>query len=142
MIYLVYSSTATRSMSEADLVEILSQSRTNNAKHSLTGMLLYQNGYFIQLLEGPEAAVRDCYTRIQTDPRHTDILTLVEKPLRRRYFPEWSMAFQHVTSPEQDPEQDEDGFSEFLSAPYSSEELGPELNEGLFLLLSFKRQMK
>jgi hypothetical protein len=136
MIYLVYTSRATRPLAEMDLVGLLKQCKANNERNGITGLLLYHQGVFMQLLEGQEEAVHACYRRISNDPRHKDIIQLVEKPLRLRYFESWAMAFENLTGIDQTTLE---GFDSFLTRPFSPQELGSNLHEGLFLLLSFKR---
>lgn len=139
MIYLIYTSVATQPFTEEELVELLRQSKTNNQSQGITGLLLYREGLFMQLLEGPEERVRACYQKICSDPRHRDILLLLEKPSEERFFGDWAMAFQKVETAHE--ERDIEGFSPFLSRPFSTAELGSEVNEGLFLLLSFKKNV-
>lgn len=57
-------------------------------------MLLYGNEQFLQVLEGEEATVRTLYTHICRDPRHRDVTTYNDKPVARRSFADWRMAFQ------------------------------------------------
>ncbi|MUK03205.1 hypothetical protein GM708_15600 [Vibrio cholerae] len=75
----VYSSAATQSFKEADLGQLLTRSRSTNHASHLTGLLLYRRGRFLQVLEGPEATVRDRLAIIRADPRHTRIRTLSKK---------------------------------------------------------------
>ena len=77
----------------AGIDEILSTSRTNNAKAGVTGALLFNSGCFAQVLEGPLEAVSETFERIQCDPRHSDVLVLEFAPARERSFSNWSMAF-------------------------------------------------
>jgi hypothetical protein len=93
MLSLIYSSVATDSFDDADLAALLAQSRTANERNDVTGMLLFRNGYFLQLLEGPDAAVRAKMATIRTDPRHTKVTMLLEELVEERQFPEWTMAF-------------------------------------------------
>jgi len=44
---------------------LLESSRRYNADHHITGLLLYSAGRYVQVLGGPEAAVRMLYDRIQ-----------------------------------------------------------------------------
>ncbi|AUZ89011.1 hypothetical protein CVO76_16195, partial [Arthrobacter agilis] len=46
---IVYSSTATRPLNDADLSALLAISRRNNARAEVTGMLLYRGGRFLQV---------------------------------------------------------------------------------------------
>ncbi|MDP3218628.1 MAG: BLUF domain-containing protein [Deltaproteobacteria bacterium] len=64
-----------------------------NARLGVTGVLLYRNGNFLQVLEGEEGVVRDLYLRIRLDPRHTGCITLLDGALDARMFPASLMAF-------------------------------------------------
>ena len=54
MIQITYLSTATDPMPSQDLLSLLKECRENNAGCGVTGMLLYCNGTFLQVLEGDE----------------------------------------------------------------------------------------
>ena len=69
--FLTYVSTAARELSKDDLNELLAQCRENNAKLGITGMLLYKDGNFMQVLEGEETVVRSIYAKISGDPAAT-----------------------------------------------------------------------
>lgn len=91
---LIYSSHATVPFEAHHLEWLLSQARTFNGAHSITGILLYSNAQFLQVLEGEEAVVRALFTRIQRDPRHRDVLIHADKAITQRAFPDWHMVFQ------------------------------------------------
>ena len=136
MFYLVYVSVAAEKVSKDDLLEILARSRTNNAEAGITGMLLYKDGNYMQVLEGDEKAVRDLYARIRRDPRHLGIVTLVEGRRDNRCFGDWSMGFQDLSSPEA---RDVPGYSEFLNTPLTAEEFSSDPGQCERLLWAFKR---
>lgn len=96
----LYHSVTTQPLQEAELQALLAQARSYNAQHQLTGILLYSDGRFVQLLEGPEAAVRALYPRIQRDRRHSQVVTVSEGPGPHRRFADWSMGLGRVASPE------------------------------------------
>lgn len=96
MLSLVYSSSASDSFSEADLPALLAQSRDNNARLGLTGILLYRDGRFLQLLEGEQDAVRDRVAVIARDDRHARIRILIEDRIVTRQFPDWTMGYGAV----------------------------------------------
>ena len=96
----LYHSVATQPLREAELQALLEQTRSHNAQHQLTGILLYSDGRFVQLLEGPEPAVRALYPRIQQDRRHTQVVTVSEGPGPHRRFADWSMGLGRVAGPE------------------------------------------
>lgn len=72
---------------------ILAVSQRNNARAGVTGALIFNNGFFGQVLEGPEEAVDATFERIQADPRHRDVTVLGVKPVVERAFGDWSMGF-------------------------------------------------
>lgn len=89
MIHLVYESTASAVFVEDELPELLVNAQARNAADDVSGLLLYDKGAFFQVLEGPDDKVRACFSRIAKDPRHKDILKLVEVQARRRNFDCW-----------------------------------------------------
>ena len=72
---------------------ILARSRENNARDQVTGGLLFSDGCFAQVLEGPMEAVMAAFERIQCDERHGEIVVLQSGPIAERHFCDWSMAF-------------------------------------------------
>ncbi len=93
---LVYVSSAVREFSEQELADLLIQTRIKNAGSGVTGMLVYAGGNFMQVLEGPRLEVRQTFTRIRRDPRHTGVMVLLDVEVFDRYFPQWSMAFDCI----------------------------------------------
>lgn len=93
---LLYVSAARPGLSEAEVEAILASARSHNAAQGITGLLLCVDEAFLQVLEGPEAKVRALYARIGSDPRHHGVLCLVDEPVRRRDFPNWSMGYDRL----------------------------------------------
>ena len=94
---MVYSSTATEEFRDEELTQLLDACRANNARLDITGMLLYRDGRFLQVLEGTRDAVHSLMMTIARDSRHDDVRILLEDPLDRRSFPDWTMAFESLT---------------------------------------------
>jgi len=97
LILLAYSSVGSRRFAQSDLVDLLSFARKFNESNGLTGMLLYVDGAFFQILEGSTATLHDLYSRIEQDSRHSHVMKLIEIPIEKRTFSEWSMGFAKVT---------------------------------------------
>lgn len=95
---LVYVSTAIEKFTEAQLQEILLRSRENNTKLNVTGVLLYNDGNILQVLEGEKATIRGLYGKITQDHRHYGCIILQDTPSETRSFENWSMGFKTVTS--------------------------------------------
>ena len=97
MLYqVIYVSTSSHDMSTAELTEILEQARKKNSRLNITGILLYNRGTFIQVLEGEEPALRQLLQTIQRDSRHFNLITIDEGEIEQRECPEWSMGFGHI----------------------------------------------
>jgi hypothetical protein len=67
---LVYTSIASQKMSDDNLKDLLKKSRLKNETKNVTGMLLYLDPFFIQILEGEEAIVNESFNIIKQDSRH------------------------------------------------------------------------
>ena len=97
LIHLIYISRAVRGIRGTDVDAILNDSRARNARTSVTGMLLFADDSFIQVLEGEEAAVADIFASIERDPRHRGVTVLVREHIKERHFAEWSMGFERMS---------------------------------------------
>lgn len=135
MISYVYSSCAVVAFSEADLVELLRQSRENNTLAGITGLLLYKEGKFLQVLEGEDVPVRKLMARIEKDPRHDEVEVLRWEILRERRFSAWSMGFKNLDNIDI---QQTPGYSEFMNEPLTSAEFKADPSRVWKLLRVFR----
>ena len=113
LIHLIYNSAATRPFSDADLQQLLSAARNKNASLNVTGMLLYVDGGFFQILEGPEAVVDRLLATIHSDARHTRVTTIIRESIPERSFGEWTMGYATVRP---DEHTQLDGLNDFFGA--------------------------
>ncbi|MDP3609764.1 MAG: BLUF domain-containing protein [Methylophilus sp.] len=97
---LSYTSIASHLMSHQELIDLLSHARVNNNQRNITGLLLYMEGSFFQVLEGERDVVDALYIKIAQDKRHHHVMKLLEEPLIDRGFANWSMGYQHVSREE------------------------------------------
>jgi Sensors of blue-light using FAD len=100
LIQCVYASAAARDFKTQELAELLKVARENNAKLGLTGMLLYAEGSFFQVLEGQADVVDALYAKIERDPRHDQMTLIIKEPIPKRHFDEWTMGFYKVSRAE------------------------------------------
>lgn len=137
LFHLIYVSTAVAPMSDEALAELLQQSRARNLENRITGLLLYKNGHFMQVLEGDEAAVMKIFASIECDPRHKSIDVLRAEYIQYRDFPDWSMGFKNVDKidPSTLP-----GFTPFLEKDFTAEYFSEDTVEAHMMLLAFKDQ--
>ncbi len=83
---------------QSTLSGILLDARQNNERDDITGALVCRHDVYLQLLEGPEPAVRAALARISRDDRHLDVKTLLSEPVQQRMFGEWAMLHDPATS--------------------------------------------
>jgi hypothetical protein len=93
---IVYLSTAVKLMNDDELIKILKVARENNADHNVSGVLLYSEGTFLQVLEGEDRDLDPIFSAIQKDTRHKNIITLIDGPITEKNFAGWSMGFTSV----------------------------------------------
>lgn len=93
---LVYRSTTDHDLSQEELLALLTWSRDWNVEHGVTGLLLYRDCVFMQLLEGEEQTVRDLFASIARDRRHFDVDQMWTEVADERRFADWSMGFREL----------------------------------------------
>lgn len=91
----IYTSLCTAPCRQADLDDILHQSRHNNALDGLSGLLWVDGDRFLQVLEGSGEAVVAAVARIRCDTRHHAIVVLVDRAIDAREFGAWTMALRY-----------------------------------------------
>jgi len=75
----------------AELNAIMDAANRNNQRDGLTGALLFDTLWFVQILEGEREAVSKAFCRIARDERH-DAVTLIDvSPAEQRLFANWWM---------------------------------------------------
>ncbi len=135
----VYISTAAEMFTRAKLTELLKSSVQRNTETGITGMLLYKDGTFMQVLEGDQAAVTALYAKISRDPRHHHVIPLLKESIPERQFPDSAMAFRDLAAAEL---RNLPGYSEFLNTPLNGDLFKKDLSKCQKLLLLFKRNIR
>lgn len=79
------------------IAEILAVSQRNNDRDGLTGALAINDGWFLQVIEGPTETLDRLLRRLEADPRHKAIEILQREPITDRLFDSWSMASARIT---------------------------------------------
>lgn len=108
---LIYASIASSRFRRCELDEILARARRNNERDGLSGVLIYANSSFLQVLEGSYENVTKRFDVISRDDRHEWIFRLREGMVKNRNFPNWSMGLHECA----DGDQMSDAISIFSS---------------------------
>lgn len=122
LIQLVYCSAARQRLGREELARILCQARDHNARCGVTGILLYSEGSFFQVLEGEEDTVAGLFARITRDERHGGVTLIVREPVSRRSFADWTMGYAELTAQDMDTIV---GTNDFFAQGESFQQLGP-----------------
>lgn len=95
---IVYNSRAKPDLGQDDVFQIVQTSARNNGDTGLSGFLVYLNGAFFQVLEGPEDQLQVTLSRIQEDDRHTDLTIILDRRIEEPQFSRWRMRRVSVRS--------------------------------------------
>ncbi len=135
LFHLIYVSTAVTAMNDDALTQLLRQSRASNEENRITGMLLYKNGHFMQVLEGDEVTVMKMFATIEQDARHKSVDVLRAEHIQHRDFPDWTMGFKNMTGvdPATVP-----GYTRFLEQDFNAEYFSERAVEAHAMLLAVK----
>ncbi len=93
LVELSYLSEAVSDMSFLGLMRLLESARAFNQTNGITGILLYDNQQFGQIIEGERANIMKVWKRIQEDKRHHRIELLEIREISERSYPEWLLRF-------------------------------------------------
>jgi hypothetical protein len=101
LVHCIYCSASTiGAFSPADLATLLAECREKNSKAGLTGMLLYSEGTFFQVLEGDRPIVEKLLESLTKDKRHERVTKILMEPIEERAFTQWTMGYAKVTKQE------------------------------------------
>src|SRR5512134_1529380 len=101
---IVYISAAARDFDARGLQDIYAASVAGNPARGITGLLVYRDLEFMQVIEGPPQEVERMYQCICRDPRHSLVIKLLDREIPEREFPDWAMQVADTRSA---------GFTEF-----------------------------
>ncbi|MDZ4201777.1 MAG: ABC transporter substrate-binding protein [Gallionella sp.] len=104
LFFLLYVSEASHPLNEQELEALHQISSDNNQPLSITGCLLYQDGCFMQMLEGKREAVLALMEQIGKDPRHRNPRIVMQGDAQRRVFLDWGMAFRDMSHRKGEPD--------------------------------------
>lgn len=123
LVQLTYVSSESEKITPEILDKIIDSSVRHNTLHGITGVLLYSEGNFLQVIEGAESAIDETYARICNDPRHNKICLLSLEPIAKREFASWSMGLRHIKPGDAEVHPD---YAPLFANGFDAEKLGQE----------------
>ncbi|STX29241.1 regulatory protein (GGDEF domain) [Legionella beliardensis] len=89
--HLIYKSEAKKPLDACELTELAKLARFKNFIYQLSGLLIYSEQRFFQVLEGKLSSIELIYQKIEEDDRHENIVLLTKEPIASRTFWRWNM---------------------------------------------------
>ena len=83
------------------LKTLYSKAKKNNSKYNITGILIYSNANFLQVLEGDETNVDETFKRISLDRRHRNLFKVIDINTQQRIFEDYNFGFTIVDNSKQ-----------------------------------------
>ena len=133
--HLGYVSTEAVKFSDEALIALLTEARNANTDRNVTGLLLYREGSFYQVLEGSESEVMATFHDIESDPRHKEVRLLFSGETESREFADWQMGFLNLDGIGLETLS---GFSDFMTRDAEPREFLESLSRGKRLALMFR----
>ncbi len=87
----LYASRAAAPLVPSVVDSILEQSRKNNPRQGITGMLCFVDDIFIQVIEGGRDEVCELFNAIVRDDRNLNVRILIYEEISERKFGSWTM---------------------------------------------------
>lgn len=114
------------------LNSIHSHAVRNNTARTMTGMLLFAQGRFLQVLEGERKDVQHTFEKIKEDQRHDHVTLIADRPIVERSFSHWNMGFKALSENEAKANAE---LMVFFSQPLEESEL--DSDTAIHLLLAY-----
>ncbi|MCC6756140.1 MAG: BLUF domain-containing protein [Solirubrobacterales bacterium] len=90
---LAFASRARPGLRSSDTSAIIGACRASNASAGITGVLLYSGESFLQLVEGPDAALSALWRELAVDARQRQLVSLHDAGIASRAFADWRAGY-------------------------------------------------
>ena len=83
-----------------ELNELFSKTMQNNKNQGVTGILIFKNNLFFQILEGQKETLAQLFTKIIEDSRHSHIIKIIDHAIEERAFNDYETGFEIIDNTE------------------------------------------
>ena len=94
---IIYTSVATLPLNQRSLLDLLHEARGFNTIDNITGLLIHDDGRFLQVVEGPPEPIAKLVVRLKRDTRHTLFEIHGDVRVDTRLFSDWAMGLGELT---------------------------------------------
>lgn len=81
-----YVSSANSNFQREEIKKLFTRWEKVNQENDVKGILLFAEGNFFQVLEGKKKFIIQLFTKIQKDPRHNNIIQIIEEEMKKGGF--------------------------------------------------------
>jgi hypothetical protein len=85
-------------MRAADTSALIGELRDRHARGGVTGVLLYSGDSFLQLVEGSDSAIAECWRALLADGRHRNPIVLHDATSASSWFADWRAGYAPETT--------------------------------------------
>ena len=85
-----YISNFARDLRKDSINELIDFVKEHNTKNNITGLLILKNKHFFQILEGDSEQIDRLFNKIKIDPRHKNIITLLDTKIEGKIFNDYN----------------------------------------------------
>jgi hypothetical protein len=93
---IAYMSDRNSDCTQTEIKDILSSCKKNNPTLEITGVLLYSDSKFIQMVEGESKTIIGLYDKIKLDSRHHNVRMISYRSIKEKSFPSWHMGARKI----------------------------------------------
>lgn len=88
-----YLSKEAEALKDSELESLFKFIVVMNPTLNISGALLYNNNFFLQVLEGKKEIIKELFAKIRKDKRHKDILMILDQKIENRIFENYEANF-------------------------------------------------
>lgn len=99
---LTYVSCYNTSNANIEVARILEQARRNNERNDITGVLVLNENYFLQSIEGARPDINNLLKNLIQDDRHFSLQIIECCEVKQRRWNEWSMKYLTLKDEDKD----------------------------------------
>ena len=93
-----YVSTARKGLLDSDIEDLMNYIKLRNDFLDITGILIYSEGNFFQILEGQKDVISLVFEKIKRDTRHYNIIKMLDKEINRKTFSEFNFSYTVISN--------------------------------------------
>ncbi|WP_296236266.1 BLUF domain-containing protein [Psychrobacter sp. UBA5136] len=102
LVRLTYISAYNPNNANIEVARILEQSRRNNEHNGITGALVMNENYFLQVIEGSRPIINTLLQKLLKDERHFSLRIVECHEIEQRRWSQWSMQYLTLSNQRQE----------------------------------------